>query len=128
MSCGFNGDINITQLSGAKGAQLISKVRVAYMTTDPRTAYFDFYVYNTGHGIYENTYKIELYSGDGVLQTPVEVSETDSTLTNFVFNTNSGFINSKSVKAPDIVGSNLITAPSDKYDTSCGLDMKNSDI
>ena len=86
VSVGYNGQINITQLTGCVGGQLIKKIRVTYKNS--ATFYIDFYS-NAGASGYTNTYYV--YGiGYGTFQTPTLVSAVDSGYSTYEFTTGSG--------------------------------------
>lgn len=75
---GYNGHISITQLSGYKGGQLIPKIRVVYNNSG--NCYLDYYMKT---GSYTNTYVVEIYSGDGTIQTPTLTTTVGGTAYEF---------------------------------------------
>lgn len=71
INVGYNGDINVTQLSGVKGSPLITKIRVVYKNSG--NVYVDFYA--NANASYSNTYYVSGY-GYGTFQAPSIVSAT----------------------------------------------------
>ena len=86
VTVGYNGDINITQLSGVKGTPQIPKIRVVYKNSGK--VYIDFY--GNANATYENTYYVSGF-GYGKFQTPTVTSATvESGYTAYEFTTTGG--------------------------------------
>ena len=81
VSIGHSGHISITQLSGYTGGHLISKIRVVY--TNSSTCYLDFYMTSNNNQDYKNKYAVEIYSGDGTIQTPTLTTTVGGTAYEF---------------------------------------------
>ena len=79
ISIGYNGQVNISQLSGCIGGQRISKVRVVWNNSG--NCYFDYYMETSN---YTNRYRVRILSGDCVsYQSPTLVSEAGGSVTEF---------------------------------------------
>jgi hypothetical protein len=118
VSIGYNGEASITQLSGSKGGQLITRVRTVQtqQTGVGDNSYFDFYV-KTDNTAYANSYCWELYSGDGVLLDLTKVSDTvESNQYVKTFNTNNGLVTNQLVLNPNSFSINFRPG-SDSYTT-----------
>jgi hypothetical protein len=86
VTVGYNGDINITQLSGVKGRPQIPKIRVVYKNSE--NVYIDFY--GDANATYENTYYVSGF-GYGKFQTPTVTNATvESGYTSYEFTTMGG--------------------------------------
>jgi hypothetical protein len=93
VTVGYNGDINITQLSGVKGSPQIPKIRVVYKNS--ANVYIDFY--GDANATYENTYYVSGF-GYGKFQTPTVTSATvESGYTSYEFTTMGGMKTSGSL-------------------------------
>ena len=79
ISIGYNGQVNISQLSGCIGGQRISKVRVVWNNSG--NCYFDYYMETSN---YTNGYRVRILSGDCIsYQSPTLVSEAGGSVTEF---------------------------------------------
>lgn len=86
VTVGYNGDINITQLSGVQGSPQIPKIRVVYKNSGK--VYIDFY--GNANENYENNYYVSGF-GYGKFQTPTVTSTTvESGYTAYEFTTMGG--------------------------------------
>lgn len=82
---GYNGDVDITQLSGVQGSSLIKKIRAVYK--DSSNVYIDIYIQaNTS---YSNTYYVQGF-GYGDFQIPTLISSLESGYSTYEFTTTAG--------------------------------------
>lgn len=84
VNVGYNGDINIVQLSGVIGGHLIKKIRVVYKNSSPY--YIDFYIDSSE---YPNSYYIH-GMGYGNYQTPTLVESIEEGYSTYEFSTVAG--------------------------------------
>lgn len=98
ISVGYNGQIDITQLSGVQGGALIDSVRIDWRNSN--TAYLDIHVKYSGNTSYVNRLYV---TSIGAFKTYASASITiDPSLlgTAYEFATGKGFININGVKLP----------------------------
>jgi hypothetical protein len=95
VSIGFNGDIQITQLSGVTGGHLIEKIRVLYKNIKNGTAYpsyIEFFT-NTAKKSETENYANEYFVfgiGSGTFMAPERVEETPYGYTDYEITTGNG--------------------------------------
>lgn len=87
VSVGYNGQIDITQLSGVVGGHLIEKIRVVYKNSSP--FYIDFYAKYSGNDSYRNGFYVHGF-GVGQFQSPTLVSSVEDGYSTYEFTTVNG--------------------------------------
>ena len=108
VTVGYNGDINVTQLSGVKGNPLIPKIRIVYKNSGK--VYIDYYA--NANANYSNTYYVSGF-GYGKFQTPTITSETvEEGYTAYEFSTMDGMKTSGRLSIGGSTSDYALTAPS----------------
>lgn len=109
ISLGYNGDVNISQLSGVQGSPLIDKIRLAYVNIG--SAYLDIHVNYSGNTAYSNAlYVTTIGSIRAYSASEVVIDPTTSGMSLYEYSTHKGLGNTNGFSGNATSATKLQTA------------------